>query len=486
MPRRNRARLQAGAALLVVLWLSLLAAGTAFATSGRPINSVDQAGVTTAALEPNASPGLVRQGFDLLLDNFVTPPPPSRLVKGAVDAVIPRLIDAAPGEWAPPTVSADADREQAWLAFGAWLDQVAVLAGPRLGRDAIQEAALRGMVAVVDEHHTRYLTPAQYEEHQAWRRDDVRYGGIGARLRGTSAVILEVFANSPAERAGLRVGDRILRVDGDETAGVPTEGVIGRIRGPLGTFVQLLVERRGVESPFVVSVERAEIKIAFVRWDVLRQADGRRFGYIQVRGFPDPGVDDRVGDALTELQKVGVDGLVLDFRGNSGGRIDVGLKVASRFISDGAVYQQLDRGGKLRTVHTVGGYWSNPVPIVTLVDGGTASMGEIVASAMQDAGVSRIVGTQTSGNVAGARMFPLANGGAFQITVLSIVSGRGATLNDVGVTPDERVDFQDDALLSGIDVQLQAGIRYLQTKADGQRAALLPWLPRAVDLAEAA
>jgi C-terminal peptidase prc len=367
--RYDRARIRAGTALLVVMLVSLLAAGTTFA-AGRFVAAPEQVAAVGSPADEAASPGLVRQGFDLILDNFVVPPPPARLAGGAADAVISRLTESVPGEWAQPTVPANADREQAWQAFGVWLDQVAVLAGPRLGRDVIQEAALRGMIAVVDEHHTRYLTPRQYEEHQAWRRDDVRYGGIGARLRGASSVVLEVFADSPADRAGLKIGDKIMLVDGQTTDGVAMEGVVGRIRGPLGSSVELTVQRQGAPTPFKVSVERAEIKIAFVQWQVLQQRDGRRYGYLQIRGFPEPSVDDRVGQALADFEKACIDGMVLDFRGNTGGRIDVGLKVASRFIKDDAVYQQLDRGGRLRMARTVGGYWSRPVPIVTLADRG--------------------------------------------------------------------------------------------------------------------
>src|SRR5262249_21128655 len=152
----------------------------------------------------------------------------------------------------------------------------------------------------------------------------------------------------------------------------------------------------------------------------------------------------------------------LDLRGNTGGRIDVGLKVVSRFIKDDVVFQQLDRSGRERVVRTIGGYWAHSVPITVLVDGGTASMGEITASALQEAGAARVVGTRTSGNVAGARLFPLSNGGGMQVTVLQIASGRGATLNDVGVVPDEAVEMQDDRLLDGVDVQLEAGLRYLE------------------------
>jgi carboxyl-terminal processing protease len=418
----------------------------------------------------------------VLLDNFVSPPAPAVLVTSAADAVMKRLAEAGIFMKSAPAVDATADREQAWAVFDTWLDRMIAGAGPVLDQDALNEAALRGMAAAVDEHHTRYLSPKQYEDHEAWRRDDVRYGGIGARLRSQSAVVLEVFADSPAERAGLRIGDHILTVDGLSTEGVPTDGVIGRIRGPLGSTVDLLVSRHGVDLPFTMSLERTEIKLQTVKWNQVQAPDGQRFGYLQIRGFPDTVVDNKVAQALSEFDQAGIDGLVLDVRGNSGGRIDVGLKVVSHFIRDDAVYKQLDRSGRERIVRTVGGYWAHAVPMTVLTDGGTASMGEIVASALQESGVARVVGTRTSGNVAGARLFPLANGGGIQVTVLQIASGHGAMLNDVGVLPDEAIEMQDERLLDGVDAQLEAGLRYLEAATRTPRAAWLlnwPGLPEA-------
>jgi carboxyl-terminal processing protease len=149
------------------------------------------------------------------------------------------------------------------------------------------------------------------------------------------------------------------------------------------------------------------------------------------------------------------------------------MKVASRFVREGVIFQQVDRSGKDRMVRPTGGqYWERATPMITLVDGGTASMGEILSSALQEAGVSRVVGTTTAGSVAGARLFPLANGGALQITVLKITSGRGTILNDVGVKPDLTVEISDDDLLRGLDAQLEAGIKSLA--AVPARVGLLP------------
>jgi carboxyl-terminal processing protease len=151
------------------------------------------------------------------------------------------------------------------------------------------------------------------------------------------------------------------------------------------------------------------------------------------------------------------------------------MKVASRFVREGVIFQQVDRSGKDRMVRPTGGqYWERATPMITLVDGGTASMGEILSSALQEAGVARVVGTTTAGSVAGARLFPLSNGGALQITVLTITSGRGTILNDVGVKPDLTVELTDDDLLHGLDAQLEAGIKSLA--AVPARVGLLPTL----------
>jgi carboxyl-terminal processing protease len=455
-------------ATLLILLVPIAVAGTALATDDRGASSVVMAGLPPAPIEsvaaavPVQAVGLTRQAYDLLLDNFVSPPAPSALLMATAREIGRRAADSKPADLPAPAIAADASRDDAWMAFELWLERVSLVMSPIMDRTMLDEIVVRSMAAAMSEHHTRYLDPRQNEEHQAWRRGEVRYEGIGARLRRPSTVVLEVFEGSPAAKAGLKSGDKIVAVDGQSVVDATSDAAISRIRGPLGSAVEVTVERRGAAAPLRFSIERGEIKVPVVRWSILKRDDGRKIGYLQIRGFPEPSVDDRVAQALAEIDQTKIDGLVLDLRGNSGGRIDVGMRVASRFMRDGVVFQQVDRSSRARVVKpTAGTYWERSVPIVTLVDGGTASMGEILSSALQENGVARVVGTATSGSVAGARMFPLANGGALQITVLTITSGSGAALNDVGVQPDQQVDLTDDDLLSGVDAQLEAGIEAL-------------------------
>lgn len=464
MGMRWRARIIAAVAIAVVA-ISVFQAGGWQAAIDREVALAAADPSSAVASAPSQATDVTREAFDLLLDNFVTPPPPAVLLKGAAAEIVKRASEVSPGEWITPNISDTASRDDAYAAFGAWLDRVARLVSPTIDRAALDEIAVRALTETLSEHHTRYLSPRQNDEYQAWRRGDVRYEGIGARFRRPSTVVLEVFDGSPAERAGLRKGDRVIAVDGASIADASTENAISRIRGPRGSTVELTIVRQGQEQPVQLTVERGEISMPFVRWEVLARDEGSRYGYLQIRGFPEPSVDERVGQALVELDKQNINGLILDLRGNTGGRIDVGIKVASRFMRDGVVFQQVDRGGRERQVRTTGGYWERSIPMVTLVDSGTASMGEILSAALQDAGVSRIVGMTTSGSVAGARLFGLANGGALQITVLTITSARGKTLNDVGVVPDESVELSDQDLLSGVDAQLEAALDQLVTAA---------------------
>jgi carboxyl-terminal processing protease len=472
-----RAWLIACATLLILLVPSVIA-GSAVAKWDRGPSTIaaDIPYGEFSAAAPDAS-SVTRQAYDLLLTNFVTPPSPSMLLGAAAVEVGKRVGDRKTDTWSAPTIADNASKDEAWAAFETWLDSVAAILSPVIDRSTLDELAIKSMAAAVSEHHTRYLDPRQNEEHQAWRRGEVRYDGIGARLRRPSTVVLEVFDGSPAEKAGLRTGDRIIEVDGQSVADETSDVAIGRIRGPLGSTVQVTVQRKGSADALQFLMERAEIKLPFVRSDVLQRDNGQKIGYLQIRGFPEPSVDDKVGQVLADLDKQGVDGLVIDLRGNSGGRIDVGMKVVSRFVREGAIFQQVDQFGKQKLVKPTGDqYWERSVPIVALVDGGTASMGEILSSALQEAGVARVVGTSTAGSVAGARLFPLANGGALQITVLTITSGRGKVLNDIGVKPDVTVDLSDDDLLRGVDAQLETAIQSL-TQAP-VRVGLLPFLLR--------
>jgi carboxyl-terminal processing protease len=326
-------------------------------------------------------------------------------------------------------------------------------------------ALVRGMVRYVDEGHTYFLDPQQYTDYQAWSRGDNTYVGIGISVstKGSEPRIVEVYDGTPAQAAGLHAGDVLVRINEQSVDGLALDEMTNLVRGAAGTKVEIVIRRGDDPQEMPFSVQRAEIHLQFVRDRVVEDD----IGYVLLRGFPEPSVVDSIEQDVAKFQSEGVHGLVLDLRGNSGGRIDVGTRLLAHFLPSGTtVYQEVDRGGQNSTHSTRGGA-PYGLPLVVLVDGGTASMGEIFASAVQEHGAATIVGTGTAGSVAAAQVFGLPDGSGLQVTVFDILSADGKPLNKVGVVPDEVVQPATAEAASGDDPMLARAVEILHDQIAG-------------------
>ena len=177
--------------------------------------------------------------------------------------------------------------------------------------------------------------------------------------------------------------------------------------------------------------------------------------------FPEPSVIDIIDQNVANFREAGVKGLVLDLRGNSGGRIDVGTRLLGHFLPAGSsIYEEIGKNGNAQA-HFVRGGAQYDLPLVVLVDGATASMGEIFASAVQEHGAATVLGSNTSGSVAAAQVFGLPDGAGLQVTVFEIVSSEGKPLNKVGVVPDEVIDPDPAQLARGADPVLSRAVEIL-------------------------
>src|SRR5581483_1310143 len=396
----------------------------------------------------------IHEGFNLLMDRFVRPLDSASLLAAAWEGAQRAAAVATP---APLALTGNRDTD--WQVFA---DAIAALqAHTGLDDATLAAASMQAMVDAVHEGHTYYLTPQRFQEYQDWLHGDVHYSGIGTRVDSTSLVILEVFDGSPAAQAGIRPGDTIVAVDGQAVSGADRASVIDRIRGPSGTQVTVTVSRVGSDQPLDFALTRATIQVDFVHSELLQEG----VGYVRLRGFADMSVADSFVAALDDLQRQGATSLVLDLRGNSGGRLDVGARLLSLFIPSGPLYHQLTRTGTLQDMTAQGGYRSPPLPMTVLVDSGTASMGEIFAAAIQDYHRGQVVGTATAGSVAAAQVYRLGDGSGLQVTVMEITSANGRVLNGTGVAPDQIVQPDIDALRQGRDVQLEAATRVLHDQA---------------------
>jgi len=396
--------------------------------------------------------------YNLLLDHYVHPLDTSALLSAAWDQLGKEATGKAIAPGPTPAFSGDraGDLEAMRAALAAYLGK------PNSSPDGFVavHALVRGMVRFVDEQHTYFLDPQQYTDYQSWSRGDNTYVGIGISVssKNSEPRIVEVYDDTPAQRAGLLAGDVLVRIAEQNVAGMALDEMTGLVRGAAGTSVQIVVRRGADPLELTFSVERAEIHLQFVNQRALEDD----IGYVSLRGFPEPSVVDTIEQDVTKFQAAGTQGLVLDLRGNSGGRIDVGTRLLSHFLAPGSsVYEEVDRGGANSTHFSARGATQYNLPLVVLVDGGTASMGEIFASAVQEHGAATILGSNTAGSVAAAQVFGLPDGAGLQVTVFEILSADGKPLNKVGVIPDEVIEPDPVATANGEDPVIGRAVEIL-------------------------
>ncbi len=328
-----------------------------------------------------------------------------------------------------------------------------------IDRERLADAAIDGAVASLKDRFSDYFTPAEYRAFQDQTRS--RFNGVGIAVRGVRGGLRveTVYDDSPAERAGIRVRDVIVEADGRRLAGLPERAAINRIKGPRGTQVELKL-RRG-ERTLTVRVTRATISVPVVAGEAVR-AGGERASHIRLATFSS-GAHGEVAAAVARARRHRTRGIVFDLRGNGGGLVNEAQLVASVFLDGGVVVTTRGRSVKERTLRAVGEPVAADLPVVVLVDGGTASAAEIVAGALQDRGRARVVGTRTFGKGVFQEVVPLENGGALDITVGQYFTPSGKNLGGsgvrtgVGIRPDVQVRDKpgteaDEALQKALDV----------------------------------
>jgi carboxyl-terminal processing protease len=306
-----------------------------------------------------------------------------------------------------------------------------------LAPSGLVNGALSGMVAHLDDQYSQYLDPRAYRERNEQRRRDL--GGIGittvAEQRGLR--VETVLEQSPAAKAGLMSGDLIIKVGSTSLSDNAESLGADLIRGPVGTSVQLTFLRGDKEH--VISVERAKVVVPVATWRMLTYRD-LRIGHLTFTGFTD-GSGDELRTQVRAALDAHAQALILDLRGNGGGLISEAINVASIFIAHGRVMSAQERGSSRRVYMARDDAIAPRIPMVVLVDEGTASASEIVTAALQDHGRAVVVGTQTHGKGVFQVTERLRNGGALDITVGRYFSPDGHSLGSgarsgPGITPN--------------------------------------------------
>jgi carboxyl-terminal processing protease len=277
----------------------------------------------------------------------------------------------------------------------------------------LEEESLRGMVASLKDPYTRYFSPKEAKSFNQGLEG--QFEGVGMSVHPTKQglLIADTFAGSPARKAGMRAGDVITKVNGQSIAGQAINSATDKIKGPPGTYVNLTVDRDGKAIRF--HVKRAKIDVPEVEGKIVK-AGGKKFALISLASFSN-GVHGKLREEIDKELKKGAKGIVLDLRGNPGGLLREAVFVSSIFIKDGTIVSTKGRAEPKHVYKAEGGAINPKIPVVVLVDQGTASSSEITTGALRDRGRATVVGTRTFGKGVFQEIEPLKNGGALDLTV---------------------------------------------------------------------
>jgi carboxyl-terminal processing protease len=322
----------------------------------------------------------------------------------------------------------------------------------------LDDASLKGIVESLDDPYSHYLTPKEAKQFNESVSGEFEGVGMNVEQDRRGLKVLRVFDGSPAEHARIRRGDFILAVNGRSIAGVNSEVATGRIKGPAGTSVTLRVFTPGQERDRTVRVKRERIEIPVARGRMVER-DGQMVGVVELLSFSS-GAHGLLRREVDRLLDNGAEAFVLDLRGNGGGLLSEGVLVSSIFIEDGEIVSVRGRHRAERTQEAQGDAIDEDIPVVTLVDGGSASASEIVTGALRDSKRAKVVGTRTFGKGLVQEVERLSNGGVLDLTVANYYLPGGETISTKGIKPqiraaDDPDTDRDEALPVAIDELLR-------------------------------
>ena len=322
----------------------------------------------------------------------------------------------------------------------------------------LEDESLKGIVKSLNDRFSTYYTPDEAKEFR--QALSAEFEGIGVTVQPDKKglKVVSVFEDTPAARAKIRKADLIVGVNGKSIAGVESDVATGRIKGEAGTKVKLSVQSPG-ERPRELEVERAKIDVPVAKGE-MQERDGVKIAHVRLASFTD-GAHADLREELEPLIRKGAKGIVLDLRGNGGGLLTEAVLVASLFVEDGMIVSTKGRNRSERKFDAQGSAAAPDLPMVTLVDGGSASASEIVAGSLRDRGRATVVGEKTYGKGVFQEIEFLSDDSILELTVGSYFLPKGDNLADNGIPPQVKArdlpkTRRDEALPVAVERVAQA------------------------------
>lgn len=333
--------------------------------------------------------------------------------------------------------------------------------------DKLIDGAVKGMLQALEDPYTHYLDKKDFGYFK--EQTTGKFEGVGMIIgaKDGHVAVVSPLEGTPAERAGIKAGDIIAEIDGKNTKGMSVDDAVSKIRGKKGTMVSLVLMRSGIEEPIKVKLTREEINQPNFKSDIY---DGK-LGYVRItQGFNEQ-TDADMRKHLEKVKKDGAKGIILDLRGNPGGLLDSAVNVVSKFVDSGAVVKIQGRDGRVRSdLVRPDDLTDTRIPLVVLVNHGSASASEIVAGAVQDYNRGVIVGEQTFGKASVQTVINLTDGTALLLTTDKYLTPNGRMIHKKGIKPDVVVKFDEKAMEENKkDNQLERAKEVLEELISGKR-----------------
>lgn len=325
--------------------------------------------------------------------------------------------------------------------------------------EALQEGLYKGYIEALGDPYSAY-----YDEEETKELNEAITGefcGIGALMSQDNTgliTIVQVYENSPASEAGLKENDVLYKVDGKEILDEDLSEVVSKVRGEEGSTVELTVLRGEDGKEITMTATRRVIQARTVESQVV-EGD---IGVLSVSEFGTV-TKDQYKNALEELENQGIQGLIVDLRGNPGGSLDVVVDILDEMLPEGMIVSVKDKDGKVEE-YTSDAEHQFRKPLAVLVDGNSASASEIYAGAIQDYGIGQIVGTQTYGKGVVQQVYDLKDGSCVKLTIAEYLTPKGRSIDGEGITPDVEVEFEWDENQPDYDNQMEKALELIRSQ----------------------